>query len=185
MFAQAAHDLGIAVLLDVVYNHLGPGDLDHDLWRFDGWCLNNAGGIYFYQDWRADTGWGSRPDYGRPRVRQYLQDNASAWLRDYRLDGPRLDATAYIRNVTGGSDPGQDIPDGWRLLQAINDDAAAVQPWKIRIAEDIRNNDWITKPTGQGARVFRPNGIRISSSKSGWRCSPPMMPPAAWPAWPR
>lgn len=34
-FVQAAHALGLAVIVDVVYNHLGPGDLD--LWRFDGW----------------------------------------------------------------------------------------------------------------------------------------------------
>jgi 1,4-alpha-glucan branching enzyme len=153
-FVQAAHQLGIAVLLDVVYNHLGPGDLDHDLWRFDGWCSNNGGGIYFYQDWRADTGWGSRPDYGRRQVLQYLRDNVASWLGTYRLDGLRLDATAYIRNVTGGSDPAQDIPDGWRLLQAINDDTAAAQPWKIRIAEDMRNDEWITKPTAEGGAGF-------------------------------
>ncbi|MGH3546995.1 MAG: alpha-amylase family glycosyl hydrolase [Pseudonocardiaceae bacterium] len=153
-FVHTAHGLGIAVLLDVVYNHLGPGDLDHDLWRFDGWYENNGGGIYFYQDWRADTGWGSRPDYGRARVRQYLRDNAASWLGAYRLDGLRLDATAAIRNATGGSDPGQDIPDGWRLLQTINDDVATAQPWKIRIAEDMRNNEWVTKPTAEGGAGF-------------------------------
>jgi 1,4-alpha-glucan branching enzyme len=153
-FVHAAHELGIAVLLDVVYNHLGPGDLDHDLWRFDGWYENNGGGVYFYQDWRAETGWGSRPDYGRPQVRQYLRDNAASWLGTYRLDGLRLDATASIRNATGGSDPGQDIPDGWRLLQALNDDVTTAQPWKIRIAEDMRNNEWITKPTAEGGAGF-------------------------------
>ena len=34
-FVKAAHALGIAIIMDVVYNHFGPGDLD--LWRFDGW----------------------------------------------------------------------------------------------------------------------------------------------------
>jgi len=105
-FVEAAHDLGIGVILDVVYNHLGPGDLDHDLWQFDGWNLNGGGGIFFYQDWRPTTLWGStRPDYGRPEVRQYLRDNAMSWLRDYRLDGLRFDMTAYIRNVDGSTDP--------------------------------------------------------------------------------
>lgn len=46
-FVKRAHQAGIAVILDVVYNHLGPSDLD--LWQFDGWCENNRGGIYFYR----------------------------------------------------------------------------------------------------------------------------------------
>ena len=57
---------GIAVILDVVYNHFGPKDVD--LWRFDGWSENDLGGIYFFNDWRAETPWGhSRPDYTRGR----------------------------------------------------------------------------------------------------------------------
>ena len=39
------------MILDVVYNHLGPTDLD--LWQFDGWSENDKGGIYFYNDWRV------------------------------------------------------------------------------------------------------------------------------------
>ena len=59
---------GIAVILDVVYNHLGPSDLD--LWQFDGWSENGKGGIYFYEDDRSTTPWGeTRPDYGRSEVR--------------------------------------------------------------------------------------------------------------------
>lgn len=154
-FIEAAHDLGIGVILDVVYNHLGPGDLDHDLWQFDGWNLNDGGGIFFYQDWRAPTPWGStRPDYGRHEVRQYLRDNAMSWLRDYRLDGLRFDMTAYIRNVDGSTDPDRDIPDGWRLLQEINDDVAVAQPWKILAAEDMQGDDWITRPTAGGGAGF-------------------------------
>lgn len=52
---KQAHQHGIAVVLDVVYNHFGPGDLD--LWQFDGWSVNGGGGIYFYNDWRAQTPW--------------------------------------------------------------------------------------------------------------------------------
>jgi 1,4-alpha-glucan branching enzyme len=48
-----AHARGIAVLLDLVYNHFGPQDLD--LWRYDGWYENDGGGIYFYNDWRSET----------------------------------------------------------------------------------------------------------------------------------
>ena len=95
-FIEAAHRSGIAVILDVVYNHFGPSDLD--LWRFDGWSENDKGGIYFYNDWRSDTPWGdTRPDYGRSEVRQFIRDNALYWLDEYHLDGLRFDMTLYIR----------------------------------------------------------------------------------------
>jgi len=151
---QAAHAHGIAILFDVVYNHLGPSDLD--LWQFDGWSEHNRGGIYFYQDWRASTPWGeTRPDYGRPEVRQYIRDNALMWLEEYRADGLRWDATAYIRNSLGNDgDPVHDIPEGWSLMQWINDEIRVRQPWKISIAEDLRNNPWITRETYAGGAGF-------------------------------
>jgi 1,4-alpha-glucan branching enzyme len=116
-FVKRAHQQGIAVILDVVYNHLGPSDLD--LWQFDGWSENNRGGIYFYNDGRAHTPWGdTRPDYGRGEVRQYICDNVFMWLEEYHVDGLRFDGTVYIRTVHG---PGsQDLPEGWSLLQWIN-----------------------------------------------------------------
>jgi 1,4-alpha-glucan branching enzyme len=155
-FVDAAHGHGIAVILDVVYNHFGPSDLDHSLWRFDGWEQDNGGGIYFYQDWRAESGWGPRPDYGRPEVRQYIRDNVIDWLSQYRLDGLRFDATASIDSADGsGTEAGaESIPDGRQLLRECNDDVDASQPWKIRIAEDMRNNDMITAPTSAGGVGF-------------------------------
>ncbi len=45
-FIKAAHRLDIAVVIDVVYNHFGPSDLN--LWQFDGWSENGKGGIYFF-----------------------------------------------------------------------------------------------------------------------------------------
>jgi len=143
-FVKAAHAHGIAVLIDVVYNHFGPGDLD--LWRFDGWSdADHNGGIYFYDNSRAHTDWGdTRPDYGRPAVRQYILDNALFWLNKYRLDGLRFDSVVNIRNRHGNNDdPANDLPEGWSLLQRINDEIRAQQPWKITIAEDLQNNDWI------------------------------------------
>lgn len=154
-FVKAAHAHGIAVILDVVYNHCGPGDLD--LWRFDGWSdSDHDGGIYFYDNARAQTPWGAtRPDYGRPEVRQYLRDNALFWLNKYRLDGLRFDSVVNIRNRNGNNDPAGDLPDGWNLLQWINDEIRASQPWKITIAEDLQNNAWITKATAVGGAGFR------------------------------
>jgi 1,4-alpha-glucan branching enzyme len=148
-FVKAAHAQGIAVIMDVVYNHFGPGDLD--LWRFDGWSdANHNGGIYFYDNERSHTDWGdTRPDYGRPEVRQYLRDNALFWLNQYHLDGLRFDSVSNIRGVDG-----RDLPEGWSLLQWINDEIRSTQPWKITIAEDLQNNEWITRDTDSGGAGF-------------------------------
>ena len=152
---KAAHAHGIAVILDVVYNHFGPGDLD--IWQLDGWpAPGHDGGIYFYDNARSMTPWGhTRPDYGRGEVRQFLRDNALHWLHKFRADGLRLDATAYIRNRYGNDQDGaNDLPEGWSLLQWINDEVEASQPWKLMIGEDLRNNEWITRTTGAGGAGF-------------------------------
>lgn len=149
-FVEAAHKAGIAVILDVVYNHFGPSDLD--LWRFDGWSENDKGGIYFYNDWRSETPWGdTRPDYGRAEVRQFIRDNALFWLEQYNIDGLRWDMTLYIRSVRGDEgDPGDDLAEGWTLAQWINSEIHERFPGHITIAEDLRNNAAMTSPEGAG-----------------------------------
>jgi len=150
-FVKRAHKEGIAVILDVVYNHLGPTDLD--LWQFDGWCENNRGGIYFYNDERAATPWGeTRPDYGRNEVRQYLLDNVMMWLEEYRVDGIRFDCTQYIRTVNGSDE--QELPEGWNLLQWINSQVAQKFAGRITIAEDLQHNRWLTREVGAGGAGF-------------------------------
>jgi 1,4-alpha-glucan branching enzyme len=152
-FVKAAHKRGIGVLMDVVYNHFGPSDLD--LWQFDGWQENGKGGIYFYNDWRAATPWGeTRPDYGRKEVKQFIRDNAMMWLEDFHMDGLRMDATIYIRSVRGDNDPGSDLPEGWSLTQWINGEIREKHPTKISIAEDLRDNAWLTKSIGEGGAGY-------------------------------
>jgi len=150
-FVKRAHQEGIAVILDVVYNHLGPSDLD--LWQFDGWYENNRGGIYFYNDERAVTPWGeTRPDYGRGEVRSFIIDNALMWLEEYHVDGIRFDCTQFIHTVNGSRD--HDLPEGWSLLQWINSQISRKFPGRITIAEDLQNNGWITKDVGAGGAGF-------------------------------
>ncbi len=142
-FVKAAHEHGIAVILDVVYNHFGPSDMD--LWQFDGWHENDGGGIYFYNDWRSETPWGNtRPDFGREAVRRYILDNAIMWLEEYRVDGLRMDMVPYIRNVKADGNPGNDIPEGKTLIQWINSEIQKKYPHKITIAEDMHSLDSIT-----------------------------------------
>lgn len=147
-FVNEAHQRGMAVLLDLVFNHFGPTDLD--LWRFDGWHEGAFGGIYFYQDARSATPWGdTRPDYGRGEVRQYIHDNVMAWLQDFRVDGLRWDSVLNTRTHNNGA-----LPEGWSLMQWINNDINTTQPWKISIAEDLQGDHWVTKSTGEGGAGF-------------------------------
>ena len=154
-FVRDAHAHGIAVIVDVVYNHLGPSDLD--LWQFDGWADGDRGGIYFYNDERAVTPWGeTRPDYGRGEVRTFLRDSAMTWLEEFRCDGLRFDATVHIRTMEGyPARPGSvALPDGWSLLAWINDEIHARQPWKITIAEDLEDDPILVTATDAGGAGF-------------------------------
>lgn len=150
-FVDACHTRGISVILDLVYNHFFGGT---DLWQYDGWSENGRGGIYFYNDPRGDTPWGSRPDYGRPEVRQYIRDNITMWLEEYHIDGFRLDSTIYMRNTAGSGDPATNIPDAWSLLQEITTLAHEINPQSILIAEDDSSTSAIVDPVSIGGCGF-------------------------------
>lgn len=151
-FIDACHQRGIAVIIDVVYNHMGPTDLDESIWRFDGYsAAPDTGGIYFFEDDNRYTPWGdTRPNYTVGEVRSFIRDNVFYWLEEFNMDGIRMDGTAYIRERDGG----YTIPGGWDLMQWINNDVNAACPQKICIAEDMRDNEWLTKTTGEGGAGF-------------------------------
>ena len=84
---DAAHAIGLGVLLDVVYNHFGP----------DGNYLRVYAADYFTD--RHSTPWGDAINYDGPRsehVRHFVLQNVRYWLEEYHLDGLRLDATHAI-----------------------------------------------------------------------------------------
>ncbi|MEO5910439.1 MAG: alpha-amylase family glycosyl hydrolase [Pelobium sp.] len=146
---KAAHEHGIAVILDAVYNHFGPSDLD--IWQFDGWSENDKGGIYFYNDWRSTTPWGdTRPDYGREEVRRYIRDNAIMWLEEFHVDGLRMDMIPYIRNVNADENPDGELTEGLDLLRWINKEISEKYPYKLTVAEDLHQLDWVTDRVGEG-----------------------------------
>lgn len=78
-FVDACHARGVAVIQDVVYNHLGPS----------GNYLPEFGP--YLRDAERNT-WGSSVNLDEPAVRAFIVDNAMMWLRDYHVDGLRLDA---------------------------------------------------------------------------------------------
>jgi 1,4-alpha-glucan branching enzyme len=154
-FINQCHQHGIAVLIDLVYNHLGPSDLDKSIWQFDGYSAAvDTGGIYFFEDDNRYTPWGdTRPNYTTGEVRSFIRDNVMYWLSEYNMDGIRMDGTAYIRQRDTITGP-VDVPGGWSLMQWINDDNDAAHGQKILIAEDMRDNEWLTKTTGAGGAGF-------------------------------
>ena len=86
-FIDAAHGVGIGVILDVVYNHLGP----------DGNYLGLFAEEYFTDDHKTD--WGRAINFDGERsgpVRDFFASNAEYWIEEYHLDGLRLDATQNI-----------------------------------------------------------------------------------------
>jgi maltooligosyltrehalose trehalohydrolase len=84
-FVDSAHGHGLAVILDVVYNHLGP----------DGNYLRQFADGYFTT--RHDTEWGEAIDFDGPdAVRELFLTNAGYWIEEFHLDGLRLDATQAI-----------------------------------------------------------------------------------------
>lgn len=86
-FVDAAHAAGLGVILDVVYNHLGP----------DGNYLSAFADDYFTD--RYDNEWGDALNFDGPnssQVRAFFQSNAAYWIAEYHLDGLRLDATQQI-----------------------------------------------------------------------------------------
>jgi maltooligosyltrehalose trehalohydrolase len=88
-FVDRAHALGIGVILDVVYNHLGP----------DGNYLGNFSPHYFTDKYTTD--WGPAINFdGRNSgpVREFFRENAAYWIREFHLDGLRLDATQDIHD---------------------------------------------------------------------------------------
>jgi maltooligosyltrehalose trehalohydrolase len=89
-FVNACHLRGLAVILDVVYNHLGPSG--NYLGRF---------GPYFTEKYK--TPWGQAVNYddrGSDEVRRFFLDNVLMWLRDYHMDGLRIDAVHAIYDTS-------------------------------------------------------------------------------------
>lgn len=83
---DAAHRAGLAVVLDVVYNHIGPGNE----------ALRSFGS--YFTDRFGETPWGDALDFSQAGVREWAIQNAELWVRDYGIDGLRLDAVHTVRD---------------------------------------------------------------------------------------
>lgn len=126
---DAAHVRGLAVILDVVYNHLGP----------DGNHLERFSPDYFHPS--HGTPWGKGFQFRLPGVRRFFVENLLYWMEDFHMDGFRLDATQEITDESS--------------RHVLEDMSTLVKSrGGYIIAEDMRNEASIVSPTSEGGRGF-------------------------------
>ncbi len=131
-FVDEAHRLGMGVILDVVYNHVGP----------DGNYLKQYSDLYFTD--RYQNEWGEAINYdgeGSGPVREWVLSNARYWPLEYHLDGLRLDATQQIFD----SSPEHIIA---AVARAVRQ--AARPRHTVLVAENEPQHTRLVRPAGQG-----------------------------------
>lgn len=144
-----AHVYGIAVILDVVYNHAGGDFGDESIYFFD----RNRGkednpprferSLYFSPIGHAG---GLVFDFASPDVRSFLIENARFLLEEFRIDGFRYDQTSVIDH--------DGAPDGWSFLQDLSSTVRFVRPGAFQNAEYWNVNPLVVRPKGEGGAGF-------------------------------
>jgi 1,4-alpha-glucan branching enzyme len=153
------HAYGLAVIFDVVYNHAGGGFGDQTLWFFD-----RQFGIEIPSWWNSlyfsDKTWagGVVFNFQSDPVRQFLIDNATFLLDEYRIDGLRFDEVSVIDHNSYGR--------GWDFCQALSTTLRAHRPSVLLNAEYWGVNPWIVRApddaNGAGFDTTLTDGPRIA-----------------------
>ncbi|MBV9464525.1 MAG: 1,4-alpha-glucan branching protein GlgB, partial [Solirubrobacterales bacterium] len=157
-FVDRMHEHGIGVILDWVPAHF-PRD-DFALARFDGTAL------YEHEDPRrgAHPDWGTLVfNYGRHEVRNFLIANALFWLREYHVDGIRVDAVASMLYLDYSRKEGEWVPnqfggredlDAVAFLKELNEVLYAREPGIVSAAEESTAWPGVSRPTYLGGLGF-------------------------------
>jgi maltooligosyltrehalose trehalohydrolase len=132
-FIDAAHACGLAVIIDVVYNHLGPSG-------------NHLAELGPYFTNRYLTPWGSAVNLDGPgsdEVRRFFFDNAVSWLRDYHADGLRLDAVHALHDASA-------FPFLEELVDTVSSLERDLGRVLVLVAESDLNDPRLVRPRVQG-----------------------------------
>jgi 1,4-alpha-glucan branching enzyme len=149
------HVHGLAVLLDMVYNHAGGDFGDESIYFFD--RQSHAGGnrnsLYFTDVGHAG---GLVFDFGKPEVRDFLIQNAKFFLDEYRVDGFRYDQVSVIDR--------DGEPHGWDFCQDLTSTLRRHRPGALGKAEYWNVNPYVVKapPEGAGFDTTLTDGLRIA-----------------------
>ncbi len=143
---DAAHQQGLAVIFDVVYNHAGPGD--NVLWEYDGY--SHEGGIYF--EGGSWTNWGRGPAWQKQQVQDFFFENARMYFNDYNADGLRFDVTTQINGL---------------FLKEVLWRLQVDYPGKYMIAEHLPAHPWITTTGNFDATWFAESHHQMQRALNG------------------
>ena len=145
LLVDLCHLNGIAVLLDVVYNHAGYqiGGQDESIWFFDRAPGHDPNDSLYFTD-RSHVG----PVFAfwKREVRQFLIDNAGFFVDEYHIDGLRYDQVSVIVAENGSS--------GWEFSQNCTSTVRKFQPTVANVAEYWPVDPWVPKPASEGGAGF-------------------------------
>ena len=149
------HIYGVAVILDVVFNHAGGSFGDESLYFFDRQPTGegNRGSLYFSNTGHAG---GLVFDFSKSEVKDFLIQNAKFFLDEYRVDGFRYDQVSVIDH--------DGAPHGWRFCQDLTSTLHYHRPSALNNAEYWNVNPYVVKalPEGAGFDTTLTDGLRIA-----------------------
>jgi 1,4-alpha-glucan branching enzyme len=144
-FINEAHSRNIAVIADVVFNHIGKAGDSGPLWNYDSKTIN----IYFSGEEASNQAGGSfglAPNWSKYEIQKYIEDSCNYYLEELHFDGLRFDFTSQIvnKNSNSGQNSGKEVLRDiiWKLKQKFPKKILICEHWDER---DGNYNQWMIR----------------------------------------